>query len=534
MAEAEYDAFISYRRSDGAPVARWLRRAIEGFRPPRRLRAAVGRKLKVYLDTAYERGTSDFYEHNIQPALLASRYLIVVATPAAVRRPDGVDDWMQREVADFAQGRSGGNVVVVRAIGEFGDPLPVDLAQRFPNIEIVDLRGASRFAFLNPVRAARLSSEKLKLIAPLLDLAPDQMPVLRQEEERRQQIRHGSALGATLGVLVAVSLLSVYALESRFRATRALESSLFATGRMATAAANQIARDGSSARLRRMLLNEACDLIDKLALESDREPGIREIVICRIERGHQHESQQELVLAQARFQSAIDVALDRHRRRGDIDAALQIVEAREQMAAYLKRRNDTDGAIAEYRRLLADAQRLAQLHPKRHEFAAAEAEAWGQIGDISSARGDRREAAKHYDAAAEAIGRAIELSSGARTAQQLSWHLRLLWLAAEQHWQAGDLAEAMRRLQTAVERRNQIESERVTPAIELETGVAYAIMFAIERQQGNQSAAENARQMALAALNVVLQSKAASEALKRRARSTLAWIEKRNQPGLQN
>ena len=50
------------------------------------LRAGRVQRLRVYLDTAYERGTSDFYEHNIKPALLASRWLIVVATPAAIRR----------------------------------------------------------------------------------------------------------------------------------------------------------------------------------------------------------------------------------------------------------------------------------------------------------------------------------------------------------------------------------------------------------------------------------------------------------------
>jgi hypothetical protein len=33
------------------------------------LRDRFGRKLAIYLDTAYERGTSDFYEQNIRPAL---------------------------------------------------------------------------------------------------------------------------------------------------------------------------------------------------------------------------------------------------------------------------------------------------------------------------------------------------------------------------------------------------------------------------------------------------------------------------------
>ena len=104
MPDNKYDAFISYRRSDGAAVARWLRRELVGFRAPRSLRDRFDRRLKVYLDTAYERGTSDFYEQTIKPALLSSSCLLVVATPDAVRRAHGVEDWIAREIADFAAG----------------------------------------------------------------------------------------------------------------------------------------------------------------------------------------------------------------------------------------------------------------------------------------------------------------------------------------------------------------------------------------------------------------------------------------------
>jgi tetratricopeptide (TPR) repeat protein len=213
MPEFKYDAFISYRRSDGKAVAHWLRRELEGFRAPKPLRGTFGRKLRIYLDTAYERGTSDFYEQSIKPALLSSRFILVVATPDAMRRPGAAEDWIERKVNDFAAGPHGRNVIAVRGAGGFDAALPANLRQRFPNIEIVDLRGASRFWFLNPVRAARLSSEKLKLIAPLHDIPHDEMPRLRQEEEKRQQTQLGGTIGATLGVLLAVTGLSVFAIE---------------------------------------------------------------------------------------------------------------------------------------------------------------------------------------------------------------------------------------------------------------------------------------------------------------------------------
>lgn len=77
--------------------------------------------------SAYERATSDFYELNIKPALVSSRFLIVVATPNAMRRPKGGEDWIEREIRDFIDGEGGKNVIAVRGAGEFDGPLPGSL-----------------------------------------------------------------------------------------------------------------------------------------------------------------------------------------------------------------------------------------------------------------------------------------------------------------------------------------------------------------------------------------------------------------------
>ena len=114
MVEFLYDAFISYRRSDGGATARWLRRQLEAFRPRRALRDRLPRQLRVYMDTAYERGATDFFDNTIRPALLASHFLIVVATPDAVLRPSGQDDWIKREIDEFTQGPNGENTARAR------------------------------------------------------------------------------------------------------------------------------------------------------------------------------------------------------------------------------------------------------------------------------------------------------------------------------------------------------------------------------------------------------------------------------------
>jgi hypothetical protein len=390
MGEFQYDAFVSYRRSDGTKVARWIRRELESYRAPRSLRDRFERKLRVYLDTAYESGTSDFYEHNIKPALLASRFFLIVATPAALRRPGAAagEDWIEREVQDFTSGPNANNVIAIRAAGEFDDPLPADLHHRFPNIEIIDLRGAGRLWFLHPTRAARLASEKLKLVAPLLGLPPQEMPRLRQEEELRQQTRLGVAAGAALGVLVAVSGLSVFALQSRNHAIRTAEDSMFAAGGMALRAAGLDPEDSAATeRTRHLMINQGCDLVDRFQRGTVSEPQIDEIVMCHRERALEHERLGEKTTADRLLTEAIELADARYRKFGRLGAALRLLEARHAYADYLLRQRDATAAKAQYQAILNDSQRFEANHGKRSEWTQWAAEAQRQIAPIDGERG---------------------------------------------------------------------------------------------------------------------------------------------------
>jgi hypothetical protein len=307
MSEFDYDAFISYRRSDGTAVARWLRRALVGYRLPPALRSRHADKLRIYLDTVYERATNDFYERNIKPALQSSCFLIVVATPDAMRRPQGVEDWIDREIRDFTRGQDGSNVIAVRGSGEFDGPLPGDLKQLCPGIEIVDLRGAGRFWFLSVSRIARLNSEKLKIIAPLCGIPSEDMPAFRQEQERRQT-RTGAIAGAVLGVMLAVSGLSVFSLVSRYQAIRAHDDSMFAAGSMIDEARSLGSNDPDTARIRRLIIGRGCDLLDQADQLAIHDPPIGPIVTCRLGRATQRESLHEDQEARKQFDEAIALA----------------------------------------------------------------------------------------------------------------------------------------------------------------------------------------------------------------------------------
>jgi tetratricopeptide (TPR) repeat protein len=528
MSEFDYDAFISYRRSDGATVARWLRRALVGYRLPRALRARQANKLRVYLDTVYERATSDFYERNIKPALQSCRFLIVVATPDAMRRPQGVEDWIEREIRDFTRGQDGSNVIAVRGAGEFDGPLPGDLKHLFPGIEIVDLRGAGQFWFLSVSRIARLNSEKLKIIAPLCGIPPEEMPTLRQEQEKRQQTRTGAIAGATLGVMLAVSGLSVFSLVSRYQTIRAHDDSMFAAGSMIDEARSLESRDPDTARIRRLIVSRGCDLLDQADRGAGNDPPIGPIVACRLERAAQREGLHEDQEARKQFDEAISLADIGHQKRARVEAALALLQARQTYAEYLARQKDVAGSDRAYAELLRDAQRLENDHSRPDPFARFVGEAHGQIGGRRAAKNDRQGAADSYDEAATAVERWLKaVKAGLRSVEPwgVAWLVRLHRLAGFQYLELKKPDEAIARFGRALDARKLQEGNMPVPSIEYETARVYAGMLWTERMRGNVDVAKADKQEFLKSIELVIGAANATPELKQNADSLKRSIE---------
>ena len=217
-----YDCFISYRRSDGTTIAQWLRRHLVSYRLPKALASAHSTRLAVYLDTVYERATNDFFEQNIVPALEASRYLLVVATPDANRkRADGTSNWVDREIRKFLETPQRSNIIVVRAAGEFTDPLPGNLESSFPNVDIIDAREASNSFIRRILDRLITPNEIFTLIAPLFGIDQQKMPELRQEETKRTRRRIIVTAALTVAVVVSISLLSIYAWYQKIKTDEA-------------------------------------------------------------------------------------------------------------------------------------------------------------------------------------------------------------------------------------------------------------------------------------------------------------------------
>src|ERR1700761_8157038 len=95
--EPKFAAFISYSHAD-AKTAKWLHGAIERYRLPRGLEGLglKGAKLgRVFRDEEELASASELGD-TLEAAIRASRTLIVICSPAAVR-----SKWVGREILTF-------------------------------------------------------------------------------------------------------------------------------------------------------------------------------------------------------------------------------------------------------------------------------------------------------------------------------------------------------------------------------------------------------------------------------------------------
>jgi hypothetical protein len=232
-------------------VGERLQRLMETYRAPRRGRrrrpARIGR---VFRDRDELHDTNDLSQM-LREALAGSRYLIVVCSPRA-----RTSRWVNREVTEFARIRGVENVLLLLIEGEPGESFPTALDELTPGVSPLDRYLAADIRGESPAESMRLlNREKLRLIAPLLGYAFDD---LRQREHERK-VRRLAALSSAAAVLVMGLAAVALALEAaRARAQASYELALTSAGRIMTVLS------GSSPGMRSINIQRAREDADSL------------------------------------------------------------------------------------------------------------------------------------------------------------------------------------------------------------------------------------------------------------------------------
>lgn len=215
-----YWAFISYSQRD-KKWSDWLRRSIENYRVPRRLvgrgsrDGAVPRRLFPVFRDREELPTSADLGSNIEEALRASRYLIVVCSPngAASR-------WVNEEIRAFKAMDREDRVLAIIIDGEPNASEKPDsgVPECFPEAIRYRIGADGR---LTPERTEPIAADvrpekdgrdnaRLKILAGLLGVGFDE---LRQRERARRRRR--MSLVATAATVMVAALAGTWYLQER-------------------------------------------------------------------------------------------------------------------------------------------------------------------------------------------------------------------------------------------------------------------------------------------------------------------------------
>jgi WD40 repeat protein len=235
-----YDAFISYTHAADGALAPAVQHGLETLAKPIYQRRA----LRVFRDQTSLAITPALWP-TIQQALEASRYLILLASPAAARSP-----WVQQELAWWMQHRepetllivlTAGTIVWDRVNSDFEwratDALPRELSGRFREEPLwIDLRWAHEASRLSH-RDPRLQDNVATLAALLRGIPKDDLVgrdiVLHRRAVRLTQAAVALlalfALGATSGGLVALNQRNAARRETVLAESRALANAAATT-----------------------------------------------------------------------------------------------------------------------------------------------------------------------------------------------------------------------------------------------------------------------------------------------------------------
>ncbi|MDP1698428.1 MAG: toll/interleukin-1 receptor domain-containing protein [Xanthomonadaceae bacterium] len=385
-----YHAFISYSHADET-WARWLQRALERYRVPKRLRQRENADLlparlyPVFRDRD-ELASADDLSEAILRALAESGALIVVCSPAAA-----ASRWVNEEIRYF-QARGLSHRVFCLLVAGSPDPSASDCA--FPPALLHNEDGSPRH---EPLAADVFSDGKhnalLKIAAGLLCVGVDDLK--RRDAQRRAWIRSMLTTGLLVISTVTVSLAIVAYLsrqESEVRRGQAehlinfmlgdLRSKLEPLGKL-----DLLDAVGDQAESYFDALGDRGTAAEVLA----RAIALRQIGEVRFSQGR-------LKPALAAFRKSLAQAQALHTREPENNDYLFELGQAEFWVGYVAwQRNDLDFADNALERYMQRSRELLAREPKNAGYKRELAYAYSNLGSVARERGMAADALSHFN-----------------------------------------------------------------------------------------------------------------------------------------
>lgn len=478
-----YMAFLSYSHDDAATAA-WVHESLESFKVPHRLigrmtdHGAVPKRLAPIFRDRQELAASHDLSEDIEEAIAASRFMIVLCSPAAAQ-----SRWIDEEIACFKRLHGEERILAAILAGEpFASDDP-DLAAEEcfpPSLRVrFDGRGRPTQQRAEPI-AADLREQAdgrrlglLKIAAGMLGVGLDE---LAQREAQRRHRRLYLVTGASVAGMIVASALAYTAIDSRDAARdqrREAESLIgFMLGDLRT-------------KLEPVGRLDVLDAVGIRALEYYEKQDKAELS----DEALSQRSRALTLMGEIAFaRGDLDGALRRYREAmaGTAEAARRAPDNPEYLFGHAQnifwvgyidyQRRDLDKAAAAFREYRSLADRMIALAPSEDRYRLERIYADTNLGTVLMALRRFGAAASAYQASLEPT-EALVAKEPANAAYRDQLIELLAWLAdAREH--VGQLDDALahrrRQLQLVSERRDVDDGDTVARRQEMSARSAMA------------------------------------------------------------
>jgi eukaryotic-like serine/threonine-protein kinase len=437
-----YWAFISYSSKDGE-FARWLHRSIESYGIPTRFTShstPVGdpapKRFKPIFHDRLELPASADLGAEIEDALRASRYLIVVCSPSAAQ-----SKWVNKEIEIFKRIRDAKHILAIIAEGE---PHGREVEECFPPA----LRTTEPIAADARSHADGRNNAKLKLLAGMLGVSFDALKD-RDADLRMRRLR--SALLAASALVLLFAFLAGLAWWQRRVAIQQRAVTLERTSSLRDILSRLIWKMNDdiedlpgSLKLKDDMLDGAASQLQQLNAEDPADDGLsREVATTFSKLGSVKFEMGQTAAARANLQHALSIeqTLVAHDARNGffkVDWASDL----SLLGAVELSQGDPDSARSHLSQSLAILQGLASVLPLREAVLRETAKAHLLSAEAAWDSGSQKEAVAEF-AASEGLFESL-VNANPSVAQYRSSFATALFQEARFYRLNGNLALAAR------------------------------------------------------------------------------------------